>query len=99
MDDDNYRDEAGAGDDPAAAFDRLRGEVSLLRSAIEGLTAARESLDIPDYAPTLERTEKILEALPQRIDPNATSPLLSITPGTMANENGPAPRAARREHA
>src|SRR3546814_1754394 len=56
MDDDNYRDEAGAGDDPAAAFDRLRGEVSLLRSAIEGLTAARESIDIPDYEPTLERT-------------------------------------------
>src|SRR3546814_14324838 len=99
MDDDNYRDEAGAGDDPAAAFDRLRGEVSLLRSAIEGLTAARESIDIPDYEPTLERTEKILAALTQRIDPIAKSPLLSMTPGSMANEIVTAASGARREDA
>src|SRR3546814_8714732 len=99
MDDDTYRDEAGAGDDPAAAFDRLRGEVSLLRSAMEGLTAARESIDMPDYEPTLERTEKILAALTQRIDPIAKSPLLSMTPGSMANEIVTAASGARREDA
>ena len=48
MDEDEYR-EPHAGDDPVAAFERLRGEVSLLRHAVEGLTAARESIDIPDY--------------------------------------------------
>ena len=52
--DDDYRDEPQ--DDPAAAFDRLRGEVSLLRSAIEGLTAARESIDIPDYEGSLHES-------------------------------------------
>ena len=29
-------------DDPALAFERLRGEVSLLRHAVEALTTARE---------------------------------------------------------
>jgi hypothetical protein len=62
MEDRDYHD-VQAGDDPAAAFDRLRGEVALLRSAIEGLTVARRSIDIPDYQPTLARTEKMLVAL------------------------------------
>src|SRR3546814_7931077 len=66
MDEDDYRDETS--DDPARAFERLRGEVSLLRSAIEGLTAARESIDIPDYEPTLAHTEKVLAVLAQQID-------------------------------
>src|SRR3546814_13855226 len=99
MDDDQCRDEAGACAEPAVAFDRLGGEVSLLGSAMEGLTAERESIDIPDYEPTLERTEKILAALTQRIDPIAKSPLLSMTPGSMANEIVKAASVARRDAA
>ena len=83
MDEDDYRDEPHAGDDPAAAFERLRGEVSLLRSAIEGLTAARESIDIPDYEPTLARTEKILVALVHQVDGIGKSPVVRLTPETM----------------
>ena len=85
MNKDDFRDEPGAGDDPAAAFDRLRGEVSLLRSAIEGLTAARESIDIPDYEPTLERTEKILVALVRQIDAMGKSPAMTLTPENMGS--------------
>ncbi|RYM06783.1 DUF6118 family protein [Sphingobium cupriresistens] len=98
MDEDEYR-EPHAGDDPVAAFERLRGEVSLLRHAVEGLTAARENIEIPDYEPTLERTEKILVALAQRIDPIAKSPLLSMTPDSMASQIATAATAARREDA
>src|SRR3546814_5222952 len=76
MDDD--REDMGE-DDAARAFAQLGREVSLLRSDIEGLPAARESIEIADYQPTLERTEKILVALAQRIDPIAKSPLLSMT--------------------
>ena len=83
MDEDEYRDEAG--DDPARAFERLRGEVSLLRSAIEGLTAARESIDIPDYEPTLERTEKVLGILVQQIDGVRKSPAMTLTPENMGS--------------
>ena len=38
MDEDEYR-EPHAGDDPVAAFERLRGEVSLLRHAVNPSTA------------------------------------------------------------
>lgn len=81
MDEDEYRDEAG--DDPQAAFEQLRGEVSLLRHAIEGLTSARESIDIPDYEPTLERTEKILVAMVHQIDGLSKRPAMTLTPENM----------------
>ena len=83
MTDDDYRDEPHAGDDPAAAFERLRGEVSLLRSAIEGLTAARENIDIPDYEPTLARTEKVLTVLAEQFGLLRQSPAMTLTPETM----------------
>src|SRR3546814_255167 len=83
MDEDDYRDETS--DDPARAFERLRGEVSLLRSAIEGLTAARESIDIPDYEPTLARTEKVLAVLAQQIDGVRKSPAMTLTPENMGS--------------
>lgn len=88
-------DEDGA----ARAFAQLGREVALLRAAVEGLAAARESIDIPDYEPTLERTEKILVALAQRIDPIAKSPLLSMTPDSMASQIATAAIGARREDA
>src|SRR3546814_4142458 len=62
MDEDNYRNNGRAGDDPQAAFEQLRGEVALVRLAVEGLARARESIEIPDYQPTLANTEKILLA-------------------------------------
>src|SRR3546814_7452791 len=96
----------GDADYPALAFSRVgdrlasvHGEVALLRAAIEGLTAARENIEIPDYEPTLERTEKILIALTQRIDPIAKSPLLSMTPDAMAGQIATAASGARREDA
>ena len=95
MDEDGRESE----DDAARAFGQLTREVSLLRAAVEGLTAARESIEIPDYGPTLERTEKILVALAQRIDPIAKSPLLSMTPDAMASQIATAATAARREDA
>lgn len=88
-----------ARNDPALAFERLRGEVSLLRHAVEALTTARESIDIPDYEPTLARTEKTLLALAQRIDPIAKSPALAMTPDHMAGQIASAATAARREDA
>ena len=103
--DDGFNNSEADGD-LAAAFARVEdrlasvhGEVALLRAAIEGLTAARENIEIPDYEPTLERTEKILIALTQRIDPIAKSPLRSITPEAMAGQIATAASGARREDA
>src|SRR3546814_15606656 len=83
MDEDNYRNNGRAGDDPQAAFEQLRGEVALVRLAVEGLARARESIEIPDYQPTLANTEKRLLALPQRLDVIAKSPEMKINPETM----------------
>jgi hypothetical protein len=49
---DNQVTPALAQSSAARAFEDLRGEVSLLRRAIEGLAAERR--DQPDYGPTLE---------------------------------------------
>ena len=102
--DDGFNNSEADGD-PAAAFARVEdrlasvhGEVALLRAAIEGLTAARENIEIPDYEPTLERTEKILIALTQRIDPIAKSPLLSMTPDAMAGQIATAASGAYCNH-
>ena len=93
MDEDDDRSR----DDPAAAFERLRSEVSLLRSAIEGLTAARESIEIPDYEPTLARTERVLTVLTEHIKLVVESPMLTLTPHKMAGEIATAATGARRE--
>src|SRR3546814_18111971 len=94
MDEDNYRNNGRAGDDPQAAFEQLRGEVALVRLAVEGLARARESIEIPDYQPTLANTEKILLALTQRVEGIAKSPPMKITPETMGETIG---RASGRE--
>ncbi|PSO09710.1 MULTISPECIES: DUF6118 family protein [unclassified Sphingobium] len=92
MDEDDYRGDRPMDDDPALAFEQLRGEVasarsevSLLRAAIEGLTAARESIEIPDYEPTLERTEKVMTVLVQQIDAMRKSPAMTLTPENMGS--------------
>lgn len=72
-------------DDPVEAFERLRGEVALLRRAVEGLTTAREFIDLPDYEPTLARTEKVLGILAQQIDAMRKSPAMTLTPETMGS--------------
>lgn len=95
MDEGDQDSEDGA----ARAFVQLGREVSLLRAAVEGLTAARESIEIPDYEPTLARTEKTLLALAQRIDPIAKSPALAMTPEHMAGQIASVASAARREDA
>src|SRR3546814_21025312 len=79
----NYRNNGRSGDDPQAAFEQLRGEVALLRLAVEGLARARESIEIPDYQPTLANTEKLLLALTQRVDVIAKSPAMKLTPERM----------------
>jgi len=83
MDEDNYCDNGGAGDDPIAAFEQLRGEVALVRLAVEGLARARESIEIPDYEPTLARTEKVLGILVQQVDRVGKSPAMTLTPETL----------------
>jgi hypothetical protein len=68
---------ASANSDPASAFEALRGEVSLLRRAVEGLTAERQTA--PDYQPTLA-------AMVERLAAIQRSPGMRLTPKDMKSE-------------
>jgi len=63
-----------AHDDPASAFAALRGEVSLLRRAVEGLTAERQNA--PDYTPTLTGLSSRLAHAEELLGKIAASPAI-----------------------
>ena len=46
-------EEDSQGADAAEAFEAMRGELALLRRAVEGLAAERGAIDMPDYSETL----------------------------------------------
>lgn len=47
----------------AQAFEALRIEIALMRRAVEGLSAERARLEMPDYAPTLSAMDRQLQAI------------------------------------
>ena len=71
-------------DDAAQAFEDLRAEVTLMRRAIERLTAERTELpEGPDYSETLGVISHNLSAVAQRIDALLKSPALALTPAEI----------------
>ena len=92
-------DQGGA--DAAEAFEAMRGELALLRRAVEGLAAERGAIDMPDYTETLGRMQQGVDATADRIavinDVIARSPALAMTPEQMAQRIAAAGNAARRE--
>ena len=86
-------------DDPAArAFEDLRAELSLLRRAVERLTAERTELpDAPDYSETLGVISRNLSGTAQRVDALVRSPALSLTPETLNRQIVEAGVAGRSE--
>ncbi|WP_129791758.1 hypothetical protein [Sphingosinicella sp. CPCC 101087] len=81
--------------DPAEAFERLRGEISLLHRAVEGLTAAREKT--PDYSLTLGSMAQALAAIDARLSQIEASRALSLSPVEFAKEISAAAQAAQVE--
>lgn len=68
--------------DPAIAFEALRGEVSLLRRALEGLTAERKAA--PDYTPTLAEQALRLGGIEEALEGLSQRPALQLTPESLA---------------
>ena len=65
----------------AQAFEDLRGEVSLLRRAVERLAAERAGDGAaPDYSETLGVIANNITATAQRVDALVNSPALALTP-------------------
>jgi len=82
-----------AQNDPTRAFTDLRGEVSLLRRAVEGLTAERQNA--PDYTPTLAGLSGRLAHQEQLLGKLAESPAMRLTPENLAVSIAKASEIAR----
>ncbi|MBY0284273.1 MAG: hypothetical protein K2W81_09955 [Sphingomonas sp.] len=82
-------------DDIDQAFEALRGEVSLTRRAVEGLTAARER--VPDYSATLGQMAEVLKRTAEGIDRVEQSPAVRLSPAALTDEIVKASAEARAE--
>lgn len=83
----------GIADDPTQAFESLRQEISLLHTAIQGLTAAREK--VPDYSPTLGAISQQLAAMTEGIARVEQAPAVKLTPSMMVQHLAKAAADAR----
>ena len=76
------------GADAAEAFEAMRGELALLRRAVEGLAVERAHIDIPDYSETLGRMQQGVDGATGRLDHIgkmlAAVPVMAMTPEQMA---------------
>lgn len=97
MTDEEDQGEAGA----AEAFEAMRGELALLRRAVEGLAAERGAIDIPDYSETLGVLQQGVNTAGENIARIGqflkAAPALAMTPEQMAQRIAAAGSAARRE--
>lgn len=83
--------------DAAKAFEDLRKEISLQRSAIEGLTAAKDKL--PDYSVTLRDIASRLGQMEKQIESINEKPSMRLTPLTITGEIHEALMSYRAEDA
>lgn len=81
--------------DAANAFEDLRKEISLQRSAIEGLTAAKDKL--PDYSNTLRDLASRLGQIEKQLQNIEGRPAMLLTPETLAARMADAATAVRAE--
>jgi len=70
--------------DAAEAFEGLREEISLQRTAIQGLTAAKDN--IPDYSLTLRDIASRLGRMEKQLESINEKPAMRLTPLTVAAE-------------
>src|SRR3546814_11507252 len=80
--------------DPAtAAFQRLEGEIAVLRRAVENLATEKANIDIPDYSSTLGELAEQLKAATSILETITDKPAMDLTPENM----GPRVDQARSE--
>ncbi|KGB55007.1 hypothetical protein FG91_01636 [Sphingopyxis sp. LC81] len=77
--------------DPATrAFNRLEGEMALMRRAVEHMAAEKAEIDVPDYGSTLSEIAKRLVSIERK-------PAMQMTPEDMGARTAAAAAVARRE--
>lgn len=68
----------------AEAFEAVRQELSLLRNAVAGLTAAREK--IPDYTDRLAHVDAAIADVAGRLGKIERTPVLGLTPAAAVEQ-------------
>jgi hypothetical protein len=85
-------------DEATQAFENLRAEMTLVRRAVERLTAERAELpDMPDYSETLGVIAANITATAQRVDVLVNSPALALTPHEIGQQILETATASRQE--
>lgn len=79
-------------DDRVAELD---GRIALMARGVEHMAAERLSIEIPDYNPTLEKTNAHLAAIAKRLKEIEDAPALDMTPEDMGARIAAAARQAR----
>lgn len=88
------------GDPATQAFEQMRGEMALVRRAVERLAAERADIIIPDYSATLNEIAQRLGTITQFMKAVVAQPAMQITPDEFANRiNAAAVKARRTDHA
>lgn len=79
-------------DDRVAGLD---GRIALMVRAVEHMAAERLNIEIPDYNPTLEKTNAYLAAIHKRMKAIEDAPALDMTPEDMGIRIAAAAQKAR----
>ncbi|WP_232313881.1 DUF6118 family protein [Sphingobium sp. TCM1] len=74
---------------------RLDGRLAVIARALEHIAVEKQSIEVPDYNPTLGRINATLADLAKRIKAVEQSEALRITPESMAERIAAAAEAAR----
>jgi hypothetical protein len=84
-------------DSAAQAFEALRGEVVLLRRAMEGFAAEHRSLEMPDYSESIARITSVVSAIGKRLVALSELPAFALSPQDFSNKILSASEAVREQ--
>jgi hypothetical protein len=75
--------------------ERLDGRMAVMSRALEHIAVEKQSIEVPDYSPTLAKMGGILATLAGQTKTIMDAPAMQLTPESMAERIGGAARAAR----
>ncbi len=79
----------------AAMEERLEGRMAVMARALEHIAIEKQSLEFPDYGPTLAKMNGYLATLAGQTKTIMDAPAMQLTPESMAERIGLAAEAAR----
>lgn len=79
----------------AAMEERLEGRMAVMARALEHIAIEKQSIEFPDYGPTLAKMNVYLATLAGQTKTIMDAPAMQVTPESMAERIGDAAEAAR----